>query len=321
MNQTEINSGTIRMESSHNQASWKEHKGVMLDSVEGFEVIDCSTCGFKHIIPIPTAEEIENAYRQRYYSTEKPLYFEHTKEDLDWWNLVYGERYDLFEKLLPSESRRILDVGSGPGFFLLHGKQRSWQTMGIEPSKQAVAYSRKLGLEIVEDFLTEQVAEKLGVFDVIYMSNVLEHIPNPKEMLILAAGMISSDGLLYIDVPNDYNPFQYVLRTGCGYRPWWVSPPHHINYFDFDSLERLFTSCGFDVVSRHTTFPIDIFLLMGDNYVGNDALGRQCHSKRKVLEFNLAKAGMGDLKRKLYKAFASLGIGREAQIIGRKNNL
>jgi len=48
---------------------------------------------------------------------------------------------------LPSGSRRILDVGSGPGYFLLHGKNRGWQTLGIEPSKQAAEHGRKLGLE------------------------------------------------------------------------------------------------------------------------------------------------------------------------------
>lgn len=137
---------------------WQNHQGFLLDSVNGFDVIECEACRFKHIVPIPTQAELEAVYRQEYYSVEKPLYLEPHREDLDWWNLVYSERYDTFEEFLPPDRRRILDVGSGPGFFLLHGQQWGWQTVGIEPSEQAAAHSRKLGLEIVEDFLTEQMA-------------------------------------------------------------------------------------------------------------------------------------------------------------------
>jgi hypothetical protein len=72
------------------------------------------------------------------------------------------------------------------------------------------------------------------------------------------------------------------------------------------------------VIHRETTFPIDLFLLMGDNYIGDDALGRECHGRRKNLEHNLALAGLSGLKRDLYKAMAGLGIGREVVLIARK---
>ncbi len=295
---------------------WQNHKGVILDSVNGFDVIECETCGFKHIVPIPTQEELEAVYRQEYYAVEKPLYLERVREDLDWWNLVYSERYDTFEELLPPNRRRILDVGSGPGFFLLHGKQRGWQTLGIEPSAQAAAHSRELGLEIIEDFLTEEIAKRVGTFDVVHMSEVLEHIPDPRRMVRLAQNLLAPGGLLCVVVPNDYNPFQYALRKACGYEPWWVAPPHHINYFDFDSLSHLLSSNGFEVVLREATFPIDMFLLMGDNYVGNDTLGRQFHGKRKAFEQNLAAAGQCEVKRRFYQTLASMGLGRDALVVG-----
>jgi len=291
--------------------TWQGHTGLVLDSVKDFDVIDCEACGFKHIIPIPTAEEMEKVYREEYYSVKKPLYLERIKEDLDWWNIVYNERYEIFEELLPPHRRRILDVGSGPGFFLLHGKRRGWQTLGIEPSRQAAAYSRQLGLKIVEDFLTERTADQLGTFDVVHMHEVLEHIPDPRGMLQLVRDLLTPRGLICIGVPNDYNPFQYALRTVCGFEPWWVTPPHHINYFNSSSLSQLLSRSGFDIILREATFPIDMFLLMGDNYVDDDMFGRQCHGKRKRLEQNLDQAGLGVLKRRLYQILAEQDIGRE----------
>ena len=299
---------------------WQDHHGDLLDSARGFDVIECESCGFKHIVPVPTPRELETVYRHDYYAVEKPLYLERHREDLDWWNLVYAERYETFEGLLPPDRRRILDVGSGPGFFLLHGAQRGWRATGVEPSAQAAAHSRAMGLQIEQDFLTGETARRLGPFDVVHMSDLLEHVPHPVEMVSVASGLLAPGGLICVVVPNDYSPFQRALRTACGYRPWWVAPPHHINYFDFGSLGRLLENAGFEIVNREATFPIDVFLLMGDNYVGNDALGRECHGKRKTLERNLALAGMTDLKRGLYTALASMGIGREAQVIGRKKN-
>lgn len=299
--------------------SWKEHCGMVLDSVDQFDVIDCEVCGFKHIIPVPTLEEVEEAYRQEYYSTEKPMYIERAKEDLYWWNLVYGERYDSFEQLLSFDSRKILDIGSGPGYFLLHGKQRGWETLGIEPSAQAAEHSRQLGLEVIEDFLTEKTSGQLGTFDVVHTSEVLEHVPDPRGMLKLAYSLLNPVGLLCVVAPNDYNPFQHALREVCGYKNWWVALPHHINYFCFESLKRLIQLTGFEIVGLETTFPMEFFLLCGENYVDNASLGRQCHAKRKNFELNLKKAGLEKFRRELYQFLASKNVGREIVLFARKS--
>lgn len=297
---------------------WGNHTGPILDFVKGFDVIECVTCGFKHIVPIPTQEELETIYRDEYYSKEKPLYLKQYREDLDWWNLVYSDRYDIFEEYLQPDRRRILDVGSGPGLFLLHGKQRGWRTLGIEPSAQAAAHSCDLGVEIVEDFLTEASAGKLCKFDVVHMSEVLEHIPDPTGMLELTSNLLTPGGLICVVVPNDYNPFQKVLREKLGFQPYWLAPPHHINYFTFDSLKRLLERTGFKILHTTAMFPMEFFLLMGDNYVCNDILGRACHTRRKKLDILLNEPAIKDFKRDMYKLMARYGIGREMVIYSTK---
>jgi SAM-dependent methyltransferase len=298
--------------------TWETHAGPALDSAAGFDVIDCGTCGFKHVVPLPSPAELEQLYRHDYYRTDKPLYIAQMQEDLDWWRLVYAERLDAFAALLPPARRRLLDVGSGPGYFLAESVARGWAAIGVEPSKQAAEHSRSLGLDVREVLLSPETAGQLGQFDVIHLSAVLEHIPHPAELLRVAHGLLAPDGLLCVVVPNDYNPVQGALRESCGFAPWWVAPPHHLNYFDFGSLERLFRRTGFNVLSRQTTFPIDLFLLMGDNYVGDATLGRAVHVKRKRLETTLARAGLSGLKQRLYAAMAELGLGREVVLIGRK---
>jgi SAM-dependent methyltransferase len=143
------------------------------------------------------------------------------------------------------------------------------------------------------------------------MSEVLEHIPDPAAFCLTAGRLLKPGGLLCVAVPNEFSPFQQALQAGCNFSPWWLQPPHHINFFNFDSLENLLARCGFTVIHREATFPIDMFLLMGDNYVGDDQLGRLCHRKRMQFELNLDRGGMQKVRRELYQAFAHARVGRE----------
>jgi hypothetical protein len=151
------------------------------------------------------------------------------------------------------------------------------------------------------------------------MNEVLEHVPDPRGVLAVADAMLDSGGLVALMVPNDYSPFQAVLREACGFPPWWVAPPHHINYFDVESIRRLVAE-RFDVLSAETSFPIDLFLLMGDNYVGDDALGRACHARRKRFELALARAGRTSLKQEMYRRLAELGVGRDVFVVAQKRS-
>ena len=309
------------------QSAWQGHAGVALDTVNGFTVIDCGACCFRHIVPIPTPAELEHVYGHEYYATEKPLYIQRHLEDREWLNLVYAERYELFERELGSGratsparrdgSRTLLDVGSGPGMFLLHGVERGgWTVRGLEPSSQAAAHSRSLGLGVTQAFLNAETAASLGRFDVVHLNEVLEHVPDPRELVRVIDTLLNPGGLIALMVPNDYSPFQAALRAD-GFKPWWVAPPHHVNYFDVASIQRLLAE-RFDVVSVETTFPIDLFLLMGDNYVGNDDLGRACHTRRKAFEMKLAAAGLTPLKQQIYRSLAALGVGRDVFVVARK---
>lgn len=156
----------------------------------------------------------------------------------------------------------------------------------------------------------------LGTFDVVYLHEVLEHIPDPAGMLALIHHhLLDPGGLLCVVVPNDYNPLQGILCKSLNYQPWWLAPPHHINYFCFESLDRCIRAAGFSPIHREATFPMELFLLMGENYVGNDPVGRKVQGMRKTLELNLQAAGAGGLLAEFYSALAERGLGRECVVV------
>jgi len=293
------------------------HQGKTLETVDSINVIECADCGFAHVLPFPSAEDYAKTYREDYYEKVWPDYFARFEADLSWWELAYSERYRQLESWLEPSSRALLDIGSGPGYFLHTGKKRGWNVQGIEPSKQAWQYSTaKLGLEVRNAFL-EKDTYPANSFQAVHLSEVLEHIPSPVEFLKIIGTLLAPDGYLCLVVPNDFNPFQKALR-GMGFAPWWVAPKHHLNYFSAKSLTSLVEKNGFTVEKVTTTFPIDLFLLMGDNYIGNDTLGRAVHGKRKTMELNLDRAGLTDLRLKMYEAWSQLGVGREIILYAKK---
>jgi len=297
---------------------WKEHRGEVLDTKNGYDVIECVSCGFRHIVPLPSDRKLAHYYRDLFFNKEQPKYFMLHEKDSDWWRMVYGEWYAYFEKQLPRGRRKIADIGSGPGYFLKLGKERGWECVGIEPSKKAAEYSRSFGLEIINEFLDAKSVKNLGTFDVVHAQYVIEHIPDPKNFITLCSRLIRPGGLFSVVAANDYNPLQKALRQHFGYEPWWVVPPEHVNYFTISSLQHTILSCGLKILRTTTSFPMEIFLLMGDNYVGNATVGRECHERRKNLELALTRSGISAVKSEVYKVLAKHDLGRDVTIIARK---
>lgn len=292
-----------------------KHYGKVLDKKDGVKVIDCQSCGFTHVFPFPTEEDLKKFYEQEFYQHERPNYFVETKEDLPWWMATYSNYYKLFEKL--TKGRTLLDIGSGPGHFLSCGKKRGWKVLGIEPSPMAAIYSNKRKLTTVNDFFRYDKSKKLGLFDVVHAALVLEHVPDPTGFINDMKKMLKKNGLVAIFCPNDYNPLQNILRKKHGFQPWWVVPRHHLNYFNPESMKNLLIKLGFEVENIIGTFPLEAFLLSGKNYVGNHKVGRACHKGRKSFELLLYKNN-SDILNDLYRGLAEAGIGREFLIIARK---
>lgn len=293
----------------------KKHTGKVLDKVDGYKVIECRICKFRHVQPVPSEEELNKLYSDTYYAREKPRYLKEAEEDYQWWMATYRYYYDLFTKY--TKGRRLLDIGSGPGYFLKCGKDLGWNVLGFEPSKQAYEYStKKLRVRVINDFFTKDYIKKIGKFDVIYLSFILEHLPDPRNLIKIIRKILRPNGIIAIISPNDYNPLQMILKNNLKYKPWWVVPLQHINYFDFNSTKNFLKRLGFEISEMQATFPMEFFLLSGDNYVGNNKIGRKCHAKRMQFEMNLLKYNP-QILHNFYNSLAENNIGREFVIIAR----
>lgn len=291
------------------------HYGPIVVAVDGYDVIDCKACGFRHIDPLFDEDELKKFYDGQFYENERADYFTKAEEDKEWWMLRYRHYYEMLE--LHTPGRRILDIGSGPGYFLEAGAKRGWEVLGFEPSRLACDYTQARGLKVEHGFFSAAAARDHGTFDAISLSMVLEHVRDPIRLIEEARSLLVPGGLLLLVSPNDFNPLQVSLWKTMGFRPWWVNPKHHLNYFNLESGRRFLAARRFDILHQETSYPLENFLIAGRNYIEKPELGRACHLERKAFESALFTRDPA-LMRDTAAAWAGQGIGREFILLGRK---
>ena len=100
-------------------------------------------------------------------------------------------------------SPRLLDVGSGYGFFRKAAQEHGWQHEGVEVSKHAARVSEELfGFDTFVGTLEDLVRTRPGPFDIITMWDVLEHVEDPRQTLEQFAEILGHDGIVVIRTPN-----------------------------------------------------------------------------------------------------------------------
>ena len=155
---------------------------AVLASKNSYDAIDCKKCGYVHIVP-PKDDEINDYYQTTFYSDYKPDYMKLLKKILNGGTKISVKNFSFLKVLSPSSGKKILDIGSGPGFFLKYAKENGWDPLGIEPGASAVQFSKSLGVNVIQDSIYNILDLRLMPFDVVYSNQTFEHLVYPNACL------------------------------------------------------------------------------------------------------------------------------------------
>lgn len=149
-------------------------------------------------------------------------------------------------------------------------------------------------------------------FDVITMTNVLEHVLSPESIIEKCIKLLSRNGVLVITVPNDFSYLQKkLLLENKISQPFWVSPPEHLSYFTKESLTNLMEAYNLKESYHIGDYPIDFELLVEEsNYINHPDLGKVAHKKRIAVTNLMAEISIERLAR-YYKSLGDMGFGRD----------
>ncbi|HOE16842.1 MAG TPA: class I SAM-dependent methyltransferase [Syntrophorhabdaceae bacterium] len=260
----------------------------------------CKDCGFYHADPYPSEEFLKDYYQS--YEIPCPLYIE--------------ERFRIARLLLSylKEDSSIVDIGCGKGEMLevLHkcGFKNLYGTEFGVLRNQSKRISPITILPYDVNGFCDWCKKEAKRFDCTILINVLEHVPEPVYLLRRIKDIITTDGMLMFVVPNDFNVLQQVYLEKNKTKPWFLILPDHVNFFTINDIDNVVERAGYQVIRKTVQFPLEFFLLQGDDYVAAPKTGKKCHKKRVAFEKAFLEVGKLKELEELYSGFAKMAIGR-----------
>ena len=200
----------------------------------------CSSCDLIY-------KEIKKSYFETVLKYRNYYYDNFAKTEL------MGKRDKLFIEILrlleqKLKTGKILDVGTGCGFFLKFAQKRGWKAKGIDPSTKSVDIAKKNNLDVTLGTLKEFRSNEK--FDIITFINALDHSAQPWKEVQLAQKLLKPDGFIFIRSPNGFL-HSHILRLSSKIRlENCISNllVFHEFSFTFNYIKRLLIDCGFSKV-------------------------------------------------------------------------
>lgn len=141
---------------------------------------------------------------------------------------------------LPAAPRH-LDIGCALGFMLEESRRAGWNPVGVETSAFAARYAAEHTGCPVHAGTLEQAALPAASFDVVTLTDVIEHVPQPSGLLAEIYRVLRPGGVLLIVTPN----FGSLFVRLYGLKAYGMWPDQHVIYFSRSSMTRLLRDSGF----------------------------------------------------------------------------
>jgi SAM-dependent methyltransferase len=223
-----------------------------------FPLVECDTCRMRFLAVQPLGRSLADLYSRDYFEADYRC-GRSRASSFDESAFVAENRglLDAFQALV--SPGRLLDVGCASGWLLDHARARGWQAQGVELSEEAVRFARERGLQVHHGDLAGAHLPAAS-FDLIYMGDVLEHVPDCRATLAEVARVLSPGGVLYLRGPITTHSLARTLAlAGFGFLRRSIvlrEPPYHLWEFTPRSLSAVLARVGLEVASlRQSKIP------------------------------------------------------------------
>ncbi|MGC6488481.1 MAG: class I SAM-dependent methyltransferase [Planctomycetota bacterium] len=221
-----------------------------------YTLYTCGVCGLVYVSPRLQGQALLDVYNETYWKSDNPKergYADYAAE-AKLYLKTYRKRMKLVSQWLP-EPGRVLDVGCAAGFFLRVAQEHGHDVHGVELSepiaKEAIA---ALGSDrVYHGFLDDCIAARGWAdrsFDLVTIWDVIEHVPDPQQLLASIRRMIKPGGKLLLETQNVASSF--AARMGKAWHHY--KHDEHLYHFDPDTIRRLLDDCGFEVLACGSKF-------------------------------------------------------------------
>jgi len=140
-------------------------------------------------------------------------------------------------------ANRFLDIGCGYGFFSREALENKYAVTALELASTEKSITKEMtGIDPIQ-ISFEDFSENDSSYDIILMSQILEHALDVNEWISKAESLLADQGILVIALPNFMSIFRLILKEKEPY----ICPPDHLNYFSSKNLTILMQKNGLSV--------------------------------------------------------------------------
>jgi SAM-dependent methyltransferase len=210
-----------------------------------FKLDRCCVCGTGYVNPRPSMEYLQSIYAITGHGSKSLISFDEVMAaEIEFPNsTVDAQRIiDYAQTLLgPRKNLQLLDIGSGYGFFSRAGIAAGFQVTAVNPASSENSIFKQLnGFEPIPRFF-EEVDLGAAKFDLVILSQILEHFLDPRQILIRVNSLLNRGGVVAIAVPNIDAILIKILKS----RSSFLGLPEHLTHFSFKGLEAILQRTGF----------------------------------------------------------------------------
>lgn len=145
---------------------------------------------------------------------------------------------------------RLLDVGCSSGALLIRAREMGFEAEGVDPSARAAATARQAGFKVHTGPL-EGAQFPDASFEAVTLIEVVEHLRDPRSLLVECRRILKPRGILLITTPNAASWTASVM--GSRWQGFSLSAMGgHISFFNPKSVAAMARRTGFDTVRTET---------------------------------------------------------------------
>ena len=194
----------------------------------------CDKCFLVQIDEYKKNNEIFNE-NYAYFSSYSNSWLEHAKN--------YTEM--MIEKLGLNNKSQVIEIASNDGYLLQYFKLQGIPCFGVEPTKNTAAVAKSKGINVIEDFFTEKLANNLPKADLILGNNVLAHVPNINDFVKGLKKALKPTGTITMEFQHllnliEQSQFDTIYHEHFSYLSLFTTmqifKAHGLNIFDVDEL-------------------------------------------------------------------------------------
>tara|TARA_B100000700_G_scaffold328252_1_gene445501 strand:+ start:544 stop:1707 length:1164 start_codon:yes stop_codon:yes gene_type:complete len=154
---------------------------------------------------------------------------------------VFAER--MVQEFSLNNNSKVIEVASNDGTLLDYFKQTGVDCLGVEPTPAANEIARQRGLKVVENFLDQELSEKIveefGKASLVVANNVLAHVPDINDFVGACSNLLARNGIASFE-------FQYLPRLIENHL-FDTIYHEHFSYLSFHSARNILMGAGLEI--------------------------------------------------------------------------